>query len=76
MSKRIMAPADHYSARGNQANGLGLLPLFVVGAAVAAVYTGIDPKSARAAALDLTRTVSSSLDGFMYSLYSVHACTG
>ena len=76
MTKRINMAPDYYGSRTDHSQGMGLLPVMVIGAAVVAVYTGIDPETARAAALDLTRTVSSSLDGFMHSLYSVHACSG
>ncbi len=74
MTKRVnMAPQDYYYPRTNQSQALGILPLLVIGAAVAAVWSGIDPETARAAAIDLTRTVSASLDGFFFS---VHACSG
>jgi hypothetical protein len=73
MTKRINMAPSNYAPRTNQSQGVGLLPLIVIGAAMVTIYSGFDPETARAAAMDITRAVSSSLDSFMFS---AHACSG
>jgi hypothetical protein len=63
MTKYVNMAPPHYEAE--QSKGGALLPLMVAAAAAAAVYSGLDPDSARVMGMEVAGNAISWIDGFM-----------